>query len=82
MKKTVLAAIILSSMALAACGGTNTGNSEVANVEQIADLNATDAVDETGLGNDTGDFNAIGFVDDAADLNEAAPLENDVANAL
>lgn len=81
MKKTVFAAIALSSLTLAACGGTPTGNSEVANVEQTDDLNTT-TLDETGLGNETEDLNAIGPVDNAADLNAAAPLENGVANAL
>lgn len=86
MKKTVFAAIALSSLTLAACGGTATGNSEVANVEQTDDLNTIDTLNDTTLGNDASleatDLNAIGPVDNAADLNAAAPLENGVANAL
>lgn len=86
MKKTVFAAIALSSLTLAACGGTNTGNSQIENVEQVYSDNATYAPDEAGLGNDAAlnatDLNTIGPVDNAADLNAATPLENGVANAL
>ncbi|MBB5697258.1 hypothetical protein [Sphingomonas yantingensis] len=85
MKKTVFAAIALSSLTLAACGGTATGNSEVANVEQTDDLNTTDTLDAGNYGDaslNASDLNTIGPVDNAADLNAATPLENGVANAL
>ena len=45
MKKTVFAAIALSSLTLVACGGTATGNSEIANVEQTDDLSTIGPVD-------------------------------------
>lgn len=85
MKKTVFAAIALSSLTLAACGGTATGNSEVANVEQADDLNTTETLDAGNYGDaalNASDLNTIGPVDNAADLNAATPLENGVANAL
>ena len=85
MKKTVFAAIALSSLSLAACGGTNMGNSQIANVEQGDDLNTTETLDG-GLGNEAslneGELNEIAPVDNAADLNAADSLENGVANAL
>jgi hypothetical protein len=86
MKKTVFAAIALSSLTLAACGGTPSGNSTVENVGAVDDLNTTETLDETTFGNDTtlntGDLNTLGPIDDPALANGAGALDNTTTNAL
>jgi hypothetical protein len=86
MKKTVFAAIALSSLTLAACGGGTTANTSVENVGAVDDLNTTETLDETSFGNDTslntGDLNTLGPIDDPALTNGAGALDNTTTNAL
>jgi hypothetical protein len=87
MKKTVLAAAIaLSSLSLAACGGGASENLAVANETVSDDLNLSAPAEEGTYGNDASfnaaDLNTLGPVDDPALSNETLPADNGVANAL
>jgi hypothetical protein len=87
MKKLVLsAAIALSSLSLAACGGGASENVSAGNEVVADDLNLSDTGGEDAFLNDssfnTEDLNTLAPVDDPALANGAAPLDNGTTNAL